>query len=110
MKAKLSKTQALQVAVNAINASVPVGMGMLHFEPKDYSIEEVEDAMDEDGNIFIDYFHGRMVKLDLIVDCKSIDGGYILPSTDPHPEYQSWCKKYPTYQDLVESVLNSILT
>ena len=107
MKAKLNKQQVLAIAVNVINASVPVGMGMLHFQPKAYTEDDVKQLPqyheDEDGSIlmYMDYVDGRMVKTDLT---KGEDGYYHFPDYGPDPEYQSWCAMYPTYNDLLESV------
>jgi hypothetical protein len=90
----MKRAQALQVSANAINASAPMGLGFLHFEPKEYTAEEVESQFPH-----YDYFEGRMVKLSFIEK----DGEFLLPDGNVDIEYQSWAGKYPTYHDLAQS-------
>ena len=97
---KLTKTEAIQVATNAINASASMGLGVLHHENKEYTPEEIAECFDDEDNASFDYFHGRMVKLYL----KKRDGVYSF-NGEPNIEYQSWASKYPTYNDLVLSAL-----
>jgi len=95
MKVKLTKEQAVQIATNAVNASSPMGLGFLHAKSKDYTPEEVAT-----GFPYFDYFHGRMVKLSFHEE----DGDYTF-SGEPRSDYQSWATTYPTYEDLVKSVV-----
>lgn len=66
MKFNATEEQVKQIAANAVNASVPVGMGHIHFRPGDYAPEDIEVT---EFGVEIDYFHGRMVKL-YIKPCK----------------------------------------
>ncbi len=104
-KFNATKEQVLQIAANAINASIPVGMGYLHFKSKNYTPEELQmeyEAEDKRGNIYLDYFDGRMVKLSIQ---HLGDNSYATNEGEANIEYQSWARKYPTYEDLTNSVL-----
>ena len=96
----ITEVQAKQMAVNAVNASVPMGMGFLHFEDREYTIEDV-DPYFRGGIAYFDYFHGRMIQLNI----RKVEGGYSLPDTDVNIEHQSWARKYPTYEALAASVV-----
>lgn len=120
MRIKATEAQIKQMAINAIKASIPKGMGFLHFNAN----EEIKpDMIKIFGNgIHIDYFHGRMVKLyiekekpvaDPVME-KDQDGNirqrdpedvWILPDFEPNVEYQSWLVEYKTYRDLALSVV-----
>ena len=95
--------QVKQMFLNAINASSPMGMGFLHFEDKDYTLEDIETA-DEYG---ADYFHGRMMKTCFTkIKGGSADGKWVVNRgpNPPNPEYQGWATKYPTYEELAATV------
>lgn len=102
MQVKLTREQAVQVATNAVNASQPMGLGFLHAVAKDYTTEEVEQSFDWNGNAYFDYFQGRMTKLNM----QNEGGVYEFSDYPATVDYQSWVRKYPTYEDLVDSVLN----
>jgi len=102
MKIALTIDQALQIAANAVNASAPMGMGMLHYKNTEYRPEQMRSCVDESG-LHIDYFQGRMVKLR--ASCK--DGLYSFSDSLPRHDYQSWASTYPTYDALIQSVVNS---
>ena len=93
-----TKEQILQMAVNAVNASAPMGLGMLHFVPKNYTVEDVKNCLEIRG-LHIDYFEGRMVKLHIFHED---DGSW--RGSDPRADYQSWANTYPTFKALVDSV------
>lgn len=99
MKIKATKSQVAQIAVNAIKASTPMGMGWMHYNPNQ-TIREEDIKFYSDG-IEIDYFSGRMVKLS-IKQLKE-DVWNVLNEL-PKIDYQSWAGKYPTCKDLVSSV------
>lgn len=101
MQVNLTTEQAVQIATNAINAATPMGLGFLHHEAKDYTTEEVAEAFDENGRADFDYYHGRMTKLTM----HKADGSYQFSDYPPNIEYQSWASKYPTYEQLVQSVV-----
>ena len=101
MKFKATIDQLKQVAVNAVNASVPIGMGHMHYKPGNYDPKHIE--VGSDGFVNIDYFQGRMVKLNLY-KIKDSEDMYLIPNgsiCNPDKEYQSWCRKYPTYKNLL---------
>lgn len=103
MKFIATEEQVKQIAVNAINASSPVGMGYLQYESKDYTPNEINLFSSIGGKkvIEIDYFHGRMVKLS-IGEC-SENVWNVGPDTF-RLDYQSFAGKYPTPANLVKSV------
>ena len=45
------------------NNAKPFGMGILHFDPKPMTVEEAQQAIDNQGYYF-DYFKGRCIKTD----------------------------------------------
>lgn len=99
MLLKITKDQAVQIVTNAVNASVPVGMGILQYKDKQYTPDEVAAHFYE-GGVYLDYFEGRMVKLSM----SEVEGGWTVPDRKPNVEYQSWARAYPTYEDLANSV------
>jgi hypothetical protein len=110
MKFKATEEQIKKAAALAINMSTPLGMGFMHYRPKDYKPEEIDLTFDQFGNKFgktagsvcIDYYEGRMVKLyitGLGADIWEIPEGL----GPPRPNYQSWAVKYPTYADLLKA-------
>jgi len=101
MKFKATEQQVKEMAVNAVKASAPMGMGFLHYN----STHEFEPEMFEISKfgLELDYVHGRMVKLTI----KSLGNGEWQPmgrSGDPTPDYQSWVRAYPKFEDLLKSV------
>lgn len=101
MNIKLTENQILQLAANAVNAAQPVGIGYLQHEEKNYTPEDMKECLKGDS-LAIDYFHGRMTKLYVHQDK---NGEWNFGDYNPTPEYQSWCGTYPTYQALVDSVM-----
>lgn len=100
MRFQATQEQLFQMIVNAINASVPVGMGFLHYEKKNYTVAEFLQIAPVAVLTNVDYFRGRMVKLWF----KNLgEGVFQLPAENPDLEYQSWASRYPTYQSLLAS-------
>lgn len=97
MNFKATEEQIKQIAANAVNASSPMGMGFIHATDKKFTPDEFE--IPETGTFSLDYVQGRMVKLTLW----NKDGVWKTPDRAPDIEYQSWMKKYPTYEALVKS-------
>jgi len=96
---KATEEQVKQIAANAVNASKPMGMGFLHytnrvFTNKDFNIDKF--------GLNLDYVQGRMVKLNIK---HKGDNQWQIIHGEPTYDYQSWINKYPTNQDLVNSVL-----
>ena len=104
MKFTATEEQVKQIFCNAINASVPIGLGLLHYEDKQYTPSEIQ--ADSDGRFDADYFHGRMVKLGIIPMEEDGKWEIIRPSYPPNIEYQSWATKYPSLEELVSSVIS----
>lgn len=105
----------------------PFGMGTLQNKPDatkedvwrnihtgphggDYTLEgPVNEKMvvvggTEPGRVSADYVFGRMMKLRLEWD----KDGVKFDDYPPRADYQSWCGKYPTYQDLIEASVKSL--
>jgi hypothetical protein len=99
VKAHADEDVAIRAAMLAIAASEPMGMGFLHYAPADDnpSEETVRAECLNARGISIDYYNGRMVKLYLD---KAKDGTYNIPSHPANIEYQSWVRRYPTYDAL----------
>lgn len=104
MKFSATAEQVKAMAANAVNASSPVGLGILHFKagadakPDDFEIRS--------GALHLDYVDGRMVKLHIVSEGE--------PDTwevysEPRPDYQSWAAIYPSNADLVASVGAQVL-
>ena len=73
---------------------------MLHFQAKTYAPSDVKDIVSKDGNIYLDYYEGRMIKLTIH---KLGDDTFSTNDGEANIEYQSWGAKYPTYEDLVST-------
>ncbi len=97
MRFKATDDQIKQIAANAVNASRPMGMGFLHYQPE-HEFKPEDFTMDK-GGLYLDYVQGRMVKLYIH---KDLDEWVI--NGEPRSDYQSWCHKYPTYESLVNSI------
>lgn len=111
LKFKATNTQVLQMAANAANASLPMGMGFIHFKA-DSVFKLTDFRFSHRGSadtpvVHVDYHEGRMVKL--LVEGKG-DGVWLTHGGDADPEYQSWSGTYPSFQSLVESVGAEILS
>lgn len=90
-----------KMAALAVNASVPVGMGFIHYKEKEYVPSDFNKVFL--GDFFsIDYWEGRMVKMHL----RKKDGGWEPINENLSSDYQSWCGKYTTYDDLYKAATN----
>lgn len=56
------------------------------------------------GDVYGDYVFGRMMKLGLKWDETSVE----VRDNQPRPDYQAWCKTYPTYEALVQKAIESL--
>lgn len=105
IKFKASRDQLIEIALKAINASSPVGMGYLHYEPRNYTREDlVPDLLEQidQRGVYIDYFAGRMVKLNIfkVRDEQDVyEARNILQS-----DYQSFVLKYKDMKALLDTV------
>ena len=94
--------QVLQIAVNAVNASKPMGMGFLQFQEVEYKPEDLLPYLNDKG-VYVDYFEGRMVKLWIWSVSQDL---WEIPD-NPTADYQSWVRVYPTSEELINSVLQA---
>jgi len=92
---KATDEQVLQMAANAVNASNPVGVGAIMYNPG--SVFSKTDFCVMHSMVSVDYCGGRMTKF------IAIRHGDYWKMREPHPEYQSWIRAYPTAKDLIES-------
>mgnify|MGYP001591176116 CR=1 FL=1 len=99
-----TRKQVEQIICNAINASIPVGLGVLQYEAKRYTSADIKPIRDNPLTYSIDYFHGRMVKLG-IKEIGTDKWRIMLPEDSVHAKYQSWAMMYPSVDLLVKSVL-----
>jgi len=97
MRFKATEQQILQMAANAVNASKPMGMGFLHYQPNNQF--KPEDFIIKKNGLYLDYVQGRMVKLFI----HKIEDNEWEVIGEPRCDYQSWCSKYPAYEDLINS-------
>jgi hypothetical protein len=99
--------QVKQIAANAVNASIPVGMGFLHFvagehfKPEDFKIlsQGWVESNGEPRGISLDYVQGRMVKLSM----REVSPGLWQTNDTISADYESWICKYPTVAALLAS-------
>lgn len=96
---KATEQQIRQIAVNAFHNSRPLGLGYLNHRP-DLNVN-LEDFDLEDGNLDLDYVAGRCVKLFI----RNIGGEMWEIAQSPTRDHQTWVRKYPTNEALVESVV-----
>lgn len=103
-KLKATDEQIQQMMANAVNASIPMGLGHLHatnrvFQPSDFPLE--------DGRgLYGDYVQGRMVK----VGFAKVNGVWeVRGCREPRGDYQSWASQYPTIEALAKSAGAEIL-
>jgi hypothetical protein len=106
MKFKATDEQVKEVVALAINASVPAGMGFLHFDPsKVFRAADIKIGHSGDMRVIdVDYAQGRMVKL-LIRESATNPGIWqvVRPAGSPTPDYQSWISTYPSLEKLLEA-------
>jgi hypothetical protein len=104
---KATDDQVRQIAVNAIKASLPMGMGHLHYNPnQEFPASEIrihEGPATGERRCSLDYAGGRMVKLTMV---QAKDGVWEVrfPHETPDREYQSWVRQYATTEALLQSV------
>ena len=73
----------------------------------DYPDRESIMGSGKPGEAHGDYVFGRMMKLRLAWGSDSVE----VPEAEydkPTPDYQSWCRKYPTRMALVEAAIDSL--
>ena len=92
----------------------PLGMGVLQDAPKATKEDVWQNVITQgdyqgrppnaNGAYYADYVFGRMMKLSLQYD----DGTIELPDREPTIDYQSWSRKYPTYESLFNAAVMSL--
>lgn len=89
----------------AYEASPVMGMGIL--QAKDGVTEDQvwNEVSDGKGSADGDYVFGRMMKLGLKWDAKSITVTY---GKEPRADYQGWARKYKSSADLLEAAMDSL--
>jgi hypothetical protein len=65
------------IVKEAYNLSVPQGLGFLHYQAGTLDDAVIDDLINDDGTVRIDYLAGRAVKLNIHKDKK--DGKLYLP-------------------------------
>lgn len=96
---KATKQEVIQIAVNAIRYSRPIGLGYLEaLKELDIKLGDIELRH---GNLELDYVAGRCVKLFI----RNIGDETWEIAESPTRDYQTWVSKYPTNEALVESVV-----
>jgi hypothetical protein len=94
--------QMYQIVANAITHSKAVGMGVYHFQRRNYLPEDIKNtSIVKEDTVSVDYYAGRMVKISFR---RVKDNTWDVLGDEAHPEYQSWCCRYETYRDLILSV------
>jgi hypothetical protein len=113
MGEKVAK-EMLWLAWNA--CSGPIGMGWMQDCPdaqKDDVWDRANGAGDYGGvsskragpnQVHGDYVYGRMMKITFEYGDEFIE----FQESKLSPDYQAWCRKYPTYSDLTNAALNSL--
>lgn len=62
----ISKYSKAEVLAALYNNSKPLGMGIIHYNPKDMTTEEAEELLKKYK--YFDYLHGRVMKVNLSGD------------------------------------------
>lgn len=75
MNIDISNFKKSEVLAALYNNSKPLGLGILHYEEADMTIEEAEELINENkpiyqnvGRLYFDYVKGRVIKVDLTGD------------------------------------------
>lgn len=113
---KVTTDEMKKMAVLAINASSPMGMGFLHFKNKEYTMADLENYLKDTGifggnavgknpkngvtEIQLDYVEGRMCKFHAKKDS---DTAWEVWPDQLQYDYQSWKGVYPTWEKLKEA-------
>lgn len=91
---------ALSIVKTAYHASHEMGLGFLQRTnslPPDATLKNLFEKFKDGIRINVDYLFGRMVKINIHITQNKVEIFPVLPRAD----YQSWCIKYPTTEDLL---------
>jgi hypothetical protein len=100
-----TKEQLRQMAALAANAALPVGLGLIHFQPdKEYTADDMKRYEDREG-IDCDYVDGRCTKLRV---WRPYEREYAkkyryMTGYETQPTYETWFTKYPSYVELLKA-------
>lgn len=100
---KATNKQIAAMCALATNASKPVGMGFLHYNPStEWKPEDfIAFVRGEHQWVNLDYIEGRCVKLTLWRGKKRNEWSYA--AHEPNDNWQTWLDVYPTYPDLMKA-------
>lgn len=92
----------------AANAAEAVGLGLLHYRPEhEFTAKEMADYWIDDREFKIDYAEGRCTKFAVwtprSVFSDEDHGKKWMTALETNPDYETWCHKYPTYEDLLRA-------
>lgn len=80
-------------------------MGFLQERQADEKmIWEAYYGKSEQSKVYGDYIFGRMCKILIRWDAE----GVVVDDNAPSPDYQGWCFKYRTYEDLANEAIKSL--
>ncbi len=99
-----NETLARRIFWLAYEASIPMGLGVLHYTDKETEDTVWKHASKRDGFVSGDYIFGRMMKIGITWDNEKLN---VTPSR-LSPDYQSWCARYPTVGALVTAAEKSL--
>lgn len=63
----ISNLDKAEILAELYNNAIPLGMGKMHYEPINMTIQEAQKLLDS-GQTFFDYVKGRVMKIDLSKD------------------------------------------
>lgn len=88
----------------AYQASQVIGMGHLQARNQTTKVEVLAElSLPSPGYKYADYIFGRMMKMYVLLT--DGDTRAEVPDAVPMYDYQSWCFRYPTYEDLFHTAL-----
>lgn len=100
---KATDKQIATMCALATNASKPVGMGIIHYNPDTAWTEDdfFKLVRGERQWVNLDYIEGRCVKVSLWRGEKRNEWKYA--AHEPNANYQTWIDEYPTFPDLMKA-------
>lgn len=89
----------------AYESSSAMGLGFIQAR-SNVTEDDVWTAINSrnDNNPYADYTFGRMMKLSINFN----DTFVSVPDSQPRGDYQSWCRKYQSYESLIEAAVKSL--
>lgn len=102
-----SRKQIQKAAALAANHAMPVGLGMLQYDPqREFTEKDMESFWIGKNELRVDYAQGRCTKFgvwkaDQRFYDDDISGYEWMTGADTQPDYETWFTEYPTYEDLL---------